>query len=65
MFDISKPRHPRFVAQFLPPASKDPEKGFCGPGKTRCTATWGVYPTSKYVAAADMVGGLWTFRPPR
>jgi len=65
VFDISKPRHPRFVAQFLPPSSKDPEKGFCGPAKTRCTATWGVYPTSKYVAAADMVGGLWTFRPPR
>jgi hypothetical protein len=65
VFDISKPRHPRFVAQFRPPASKDPEKGFCGPAKTRCTATWGVYPASEYVAAADMVGGLWTFRPPR
>jgi hypothetical protein len=63
--DISNPRHPKFVAQFLPPSSKDPESGFCGPHKTRCTATWGVYPTKKYVVAADMVGGLWTFRPPR
>ena len=46
--DISNPRHPKFVAQFLPPASRDPENEF-----------WGVYPTRKYVAAADMVGGLW------
>jgi hypothetical protein len=61
--DISNPRHPRFVAQFLPPASRDPENEFCA--KSSCTYTWGVYPTRTYVAAADMVGGLWTFRPPR
>ena len=58
--DISNPRHPRFVAQFLPPASRDPENQFCA--KQSCTYTWGVYPTLKYVAAADMVGGLWVFR---
>jgi len=61
--DISNPRHPRFLAQFLPPASRDPENEFCA--NKSCTYTWGVYPTQKYVAAADMVGGLWVFRPPR
>jgi hypothetical protein len=59
--DISNPRHPRFVAQFLPPSSRDPENDFCA--QQSCTYTWGVYPTPKYVAAADMVGGLWVFRP--
>jgi hypothetical protein len=61
--DISNPRHPKFVAQFLPPPTRDPENEFCA--KKSCTYTWGVYPTKKYVAAADMVGGLWTFRPPK
>jgi hypothetical protein len=61
--DISNPRHPRFVAQFRPPPTRDPENEFCAKGS--CTYTWGVYPTRKYVAAADMVGGLWTFRPPK
>jgi hypothetical protein len=61
--DISNPRHPRFLAQFLPPLSRDPENEFCA--RQSCTYTWGVYPTAKYVAAADMVGGLWVFRPPR
>jgi hypothetical protein len=51
------------VAQFLPPSTRDPENEFCA--KKSCTYTWGVYPTKTYVAAADMVGGLWTFRPPR
>jgi hypothetical protein len=51
------------VAQFLPPPTRDPENEFCA--KKSCTYTWGVYPTKAYVAAADMVGGLWTFRPPR
>ena len=60
--DISNPRHPKFVAQFLPPPTRDPENEFCA--KQSCTYTWGVYPTRKYVAAADMVGGLWVFRPP-
>ncbi len=61
--DISNPRHPKFVAQFLPPPTRDPENEFCA--KKSCTYTWGVHPTKTYVAAADMVGGLWTFRPPR
>jgi hypothetical protein len=61
--DISHPRHPKLVAQFLPPSTPDPEDEFCA--KKSCTYTWGVYPTKTYVAAADMVGGLWTFRPPR
>ena len=61
--DISNPRHPKFVAQFLPPPTRDPENEFCA--KKSCTYTWGVYPTKAYVAAADIVGGLWTFRPPR
>ena len=61
--DISNPRHPKFVAQFLPPPTRDPENEFCA--RKSCTYTWGVYPTKTYVAAADMVGGLWTFRPPR
>jgi hypothetical protein len=61
--DISNPRHPKFVAQFLPPPTPDPENEFCA--NKSCTYTWGVYPTKTYVAAADMVGGLWTFRPPR
>ncbi|HKA26187.1 MAG TPA: hypothetical protein VKD88_02370 [Gaiellaceae bacterium] len=61
--DISNPRHPRFIAQFLPPASHDPDKQFCP--QDSCTYTWGVYPMRSYVAAADMVGGLWTFRPPK
>jgi hypothetical protein len=61
--DISNPRHPKFVAQFLPPPTRDPENEFCA--KKSCTYTWGVYPMKTYVAAADMVGGLWTFRPPR
>ena len=61
--DISNPRHPKFVAQFLPPPTRDPENEFCA--RKSCTYTWGVYPTKTYVIAADMVGGLWTFRPPR
>jgi hypothetical protein len=61
--NIANPRHPKFVAQFLPPSTPDPGNEFCA--KKSCTYTWGVYPTRKYVAAADMVGGLWVFRPPR
>ena len=58
--DISHPRHPRFVAQFLPPATRDPDNEFC-PGK-RCSYTWGVFPEKRFALAADMVGGLWVFR---
>jgi hypothetical protein len=58
--DISNPRHPRFVTQFLPPGSRDPERDFC-PGR-RCSFTWGVYVPGRYALAGDMVGGLWTVR---
>jgi hypothetical protein len=58
--DISNPRRPRFVAQFLPPGSRDPEREFCP--DTRCTVTWGVYPRRGSAVASDMVGGLWVFR---
>ena len=58
--DISNPRHPRFVARFLPRRSPDPEQSFCP--KSRCTLTWGVYPVGKTVYASDMIGGLWIFR---
>lgn len=64
--DISRPTRPRFVAQFLPPGSRDPEgntPSMCG--RARCSNTWGVYPTKRYITASDMVGGLWVFRPPR
>jgi hypothetical protein len=58
--DISHPRRPRFVAQFLPPPSPDPESEFCA--GARCTYTWGVFPERKFALAADIVGGLWVFR---
>jgi hypothetical protein len=58
--DISNPRRPRFLAQFLPPPTRDPERDFC-PGR-RCTFTWGVYPQRGLAVASDMVGGLWVFR---
>ena len=55
--DISNPGHPRFVAQFLPPSSRDPENEFCA--QHSYTYTWGVYPTPKYAAADEMGGGPW------
>jgi hypothetical protein len=58
--DISHPSRPRFLAQFVPPVTRDPDKEFC-PG-SRCTYTWGVFPEKNFVLAADMVGGLWVFR---
>ena len=58
--DISNPRHPRFVAQFLPQGTRDPERGFCP--RARCTYTWGVFPERRFVLASDLVGGLWVFR---
>ena len=58
--DISNPRHPRFVARFLPKRSSDPEQSFCP--RSRCTMTWGVYPVEKTVFASDMIGGLWVLR---
>jgi hypothetical protein len=58
--DISNPRHPKFVAQFLPKGTRDPDGDICA--GERCTYTWGVYALKKYALASDMVGGLWVFR---
>lgn len=58
--DVSNPRRPRFLARFLPPATRDRESLFC-PGQS-CTAFWGVYATPQYVLASDMLGGLWVLR---
>jgi hypothetical protein len=60
LVDFSNPRHPRFLARFLPSSSRDPEQSFCQ-GK-RCSLTWGVYPVGNVVFASDMIGGLWIFR---
>ena len=58
--NIANPRHPRFVARFLPSRTRDPEQSFCA--NKRCTLTWGVYTVGKVVYASDMIGGLWVFR---
>jgi hypothetical protein len=58
--DLSNPRKPRFLARFLPTPTSDPGENFC-PG-SECVSVWGVYPTSKYVLASDMLGGLWILR---
>jgi hypothetical protein len=57
--DISKPRRPRLVARLLPRAEPDTSGSLC---KSACRLTWGVFPTKKYVLAADMISGLWIFR---
>ena len=58
--NIANPRKPRLLARFTPAPSPDPERSFCT--NSRCSLIWGVYPTSKYVLASDIVGGLWIFR---
>ena len=58
--DVTNPRRPRFLARFLPPASRDPDRVFCP--RSSCAAVWGVFPTRDYVLASDMVGGLWVLR---
>ena len=59
-FDISHPRHPRFVARFLPARGRDAHGLLC-PG-TRCRAVWGVFPVARYVLASDINSGLWVLR---
>jgi hypothetical protein len=59
--DIRHPRKPRLLTRFVPAKTADPEHGLCQDARG-CTMTWGVYPTSKYVLAADMLSGLWVFR---
>ena len=58
--DVSNPRQPKFVAQFLPPFTRDPDTDLCSGRK--CSIVWGVFPGLRYSLAADMTGGLWTFR---
>jgi hypothetical protein len=58
--DIADPTAPRFLARFLPPEARDPERLFC-PGQA-CTAFWGVYVLGDLVLASDMTGGLWVLR---
>jgi hypothetical protein len=60
VFDISKPRHPRFVARFLPARGRDGHGLLC-PG-SRCRAVWGVFPTARYILASDINSGLWVLR---
>lgn len=60
--DLTNPRRPRKVAQFVPPPAVDADGRICGRPGARCTFTWGVFPTRNYVLASDMVGGLWVFR---
>jgi hypothetical protein len=60
--DVSDPRHPRFLARFLPPPVPDPEQLFCA-GRS-CNAFWGVFPLGDLVLASDIPGGLWVLRLP-
>ena len=57
--DISRPAKPRAVAQFVPTPTADPFQEVC---LGRCTMTWGVFATPKYVLASDIVSGLWVLR---
>src|SRR5512133_2761661 len=63
LFDLSKPRHPRFLARFQPPPARD-RYGLLCPGVS-CTAVWGVYVMPRYVLASDLSSGLWVRSRPR
>jgi hypothetical protein len=58
--ELANPRRPRFLAQYLPGNTRDPEKSFCP--DAACSLTWGVYPLGRYLLASDIVGGLAVFR---
>ena len=58
--DFSNPKRLRLLARFAPTPAPEADGRFC-PGR-RCSAVWGVYPTSSYVLASDLVGGLWVLR---
>ena len=58
--DISNPRKPKLLAQFLPPKTADPGHVLCDSGS--CRMVWGVYATKDYVLASDMLSGLWILR---
>jgi hypothetical protein len=57
--DISNPRRPRLVGRLLPRPEPDTYGQLC---PSSCRLTWGVFPTKKYVLAADIVSGLWVYR---
>lgn len=57
--DLSRPSRPRFLAQFVPPASFDFDGSLC---RESCTMVWGVYATPGYVVASDLLSGLWVLR---
>jgi hypothetical protein len=58
--DISNPRKPKLVAQYLPTKAPDPDHALCR--SAACRLVWGVYATKSYVLASDMVSGLWVLR---
>jgi hypothetical protein len=66
--DISDPRRPRRVAQFVPPPSPDPRGFFdllVGTPENPHPAfpfVWGVYVSGSTVLASDINSGLWIFR---
>ena len=59
--NISNPRKPKLLAQFLPPKAPDPDRVLCK--EASCRMVWGVYATKSYVLASDMMSGLWILRP--
>ena len=63
LFDLSKPRYPRFLARFQPPPAGD-RHGLLCPGVS-CTAVWGVYVMPRYVLASDLSSGLWVLSRPK
>jgi hypothetical protein len=63
IFDLKRPRHPRFLARFRPAPVPD-HHGLLCPGSS-CTAAWGVFVMPHYVLASDMSSGLWVLSRPR
>jgi hypothetical protein len=61
LVDISRPRKPRFLAQFIPPEKAEDPLGVFFPGE-KFTEIWGVFPYRNYVLASDMNNGLWIFK---
>lgn len=57
--DISNARRPRLVGRLLPRPEQDTYGQLC---PSSCRLTWGVFPTKKYVLAADIISGLWVYR---
>jgi hypothetical protein len=58
--DVSRPRNPGLIAQWLPEPAADP-MGLFFPGE-KFVSVWGVYPERSFMLASDINSGLWTFR---